>query len=171
MENEHGEIRKDDVEDKDFNTIVKISSLRHKGFWTTPILLPRPSRHDAVERTPSKNWAFQSIFDALRCFHPSPKKEFLFEIRNRCVLIRSLNTDLVVLLRQELFYVYFLFSDPSLKNSFPLLPWDWLLALMKHNLLLHMMTLLLKCDPLYLYSPCNALANFSSRVSLPSISL
>ena len=78
MENEHGEIRKDDVEDKDFNTIVKMSSLRHKGFWTTPILLPRPSRHDAVERTPSKNWAFQSIFDALRCFHPSPKKEFLF---------------------------------------------------------------------------------------------
>ena len=27
MENEHGEIRKDDVEDKDFNTIVNISSL------------------------------------------------------------------------------------------------------------------------------------------------
>ena len=118
MENEHGEIRKDDVEDKDFNTIVKISSLRHKGFWTTPILLPRPSRHDAVERTPSKNWAFQSIFDALRCFHPSPKKEFLFEIRNRCVLIRSLNTDLVVLLRQELFYIYFLFSDPFFEEFF-----------------------------------------------------
>ena len=110
----------------------------------------------------------------LRCSQvfPSLSKEGVpIRIRNRCVLIRSLNTDLVVLLRQELFYVYFLFSDPSLKNSFPLLPWDWLLALMKHNLLLHMMTLLLKCGLSYLYSPSNALANFFSRVSVPSISL
>ena len=77
--------------------------LRHKGFWTISILLPRQSNHDAVERTPSKNWAFERILEALRCFDLSPKKELLFEIRNRCVLIRSLNPDLIVLLRKELF--------------------------------------------------------------------
>ena len=102
-ENEYGEIRKENVENEDFYTIVKIPLLRHKGFWTTSILLPRQSNHDAVERTPSKNWAFERILEALRCFDLSPKKELLFEIRNRCVLIRSLNPDLIVLLRKELF--------------------------------------------------------------------
>ena len=113
MENECGEIQKENIENKDFYTIVKIPSLWHKGFWTTPILPPRQSKHDAVERTPSKNWAFQRTFEALRCFYPSPKKELLFEIRNRCVLIRSLNPGLVVLVRHEFFKVYFLFSDLS----------------------------------------------------------
>ena len=172
MENEHGEIRKENVENKDFHTIVKIPSLRHKGFWTTPILLPRQSRHDAVERRPRKNWALERIFEALRCFHPSPKKELPFEIRNRCVLIRSLNPDLIVLVRQELFWVYFLFSDLSLESSFPLLPWDWLFAQwITIYFYTRLMTLLLKCGHSCLYSPCNALANLFSRVSILPTSL
>ena len=80
MENECGEIQKENVENKDFYTIVKIPNLWHKGFWTTLILPLRQSKHDAVERTPSKNWAFERIFEALRSFYPSPKKELLFEI-------------------------------------------------------------------------------------------
>ena len=163
MENEYGEIRKENVENEDFYTIVKIPLLRHRGFWTTSILLPRQSNHDAVERTPSKNWAFERIFEALRCFHLSPKKELLFEIRNRCVLIRSLNPDLIVLLRKELLFLVFrpflveFFSSPSLRL---------IVCTMKHNLLLHMMTLLLKCGHSYLYSSCNALANLFGRVSI-----
>ena len=54
---------------------------------------------------------------------------------NRSVLIRSLNPDLIVLVRQELFQVYFLFSDLSLE----------ILCTIKHHLLLYITTFYKDC--------------------------
>lgn len=41
-------------------------------------------------------------FRSSQVFPSLSSEELLFEIRNRCVLIRSFNPDLIVLVRQEL---------------------------------------------------------------------
>ena len=169
MENEYGEIGKEDVENRDFYTIVKIPSLRHKGFWTTPILLSRQSRHDAVERTPSKNWALERISEALRCFHRSPLKEGvtfrnskkmcsdqIFESWPYTSGQKRAPLSLVLVFRP---FFEEIFSSPSLRL---------IVRAMKHKLLLNMMTLLPRVRSFRLYSPCNTEQIFSAVSILTS---